>query len=145
MSFAAALVYSGSPRMERYSWSSPSSFRRTSVACILISQQKNPKKSASCPTFLTTGRTQGLFLSSRYAPTPRLTLFGNVSSLYAAVNLKMLHPIDTLISSVRQKGVFMHTYPEAQGEPPPKVLQRVQDSVSFTFLDSQRTCQPHLH
>lgn len=45
---------------------------------------KNPR------TFFTTGSTQGLLSSSRYAPTPRLILFGWVSALYAAVNLKML-------------------------------------------------------
>ena len=41
-------------------------------------------------TFFTTGRTHGLLLSSLYAPTPRLIFCGNASSLYAAVNLKML-------------------------------------------------------
>lgn len=41
-------------------------------------------------TFLTTGSTQGLLLSSLYAPTPRLILSANVSVLYAAVNLKIL-------------------------------------------------------
>lgn len=41
-------------------------------------------------TFLTTGSTQGLFASSRYAPTPRLTFCGYVSALYAAVSLKIL-------------------------------------------------------
>lgn len=41
-------------------------------------------------TFFTTGNTQGLLSLSRYAPTPRLTFCGYVSSLYAAVNLKML-------------------------------------------------------
>ena len=47
-------------------------------------------KMKSEPTFLTTGRTQGLLSLSRYAPTPRLTLSLNVSTLYAADSLKML-------------------------------------------------------
>jgi hypothetical protein len=46
--------------------------------------------SANTRTFLTTGSTHGLLLSSLYAPTPRLIFCGNVSSLYAAVSLKML-------------------------------------------------------
>lgn len=41
-------------------------------------------------TFLTTGRTQGLLSLSRYAPTPKLTLYLNESTLYAADNLRML-------------------------------------------------------
>ena len=44
----------------------------------------------SSHTFFITGRTHGLLLSSRYAPTPRLTFWGYVSALNPAVSLKML-------------------------------------------------------
>lgn len=44
-------------------------------------------------TFLTTGSTQGFESSSLYAPTPRLIFCGNVSALYAAVNLKILFTV----------------------------------------------------
>jgi len=38
-------------------------------------------------TFLTTGRTHGIALSSRYAPTPKSTFLSNVSALCAAIRL----------------------------------------------------------
>ena len=92
MSFAAADVNSGRPVMGRYSWSRAGSFSSNSVAC--TSAECQLQCDLECKsgeyTFLTTGSTHGLLLSSLYAPTPRLTFCGNVSSLYAAVNLKML-------------------------------------------------------
>ena len=57
---------------------------------IVINRVKHRSWTREALAFLTTGRTQGLLSSSRYAPTPKLTLSLNVSSLYEAVNLKML-------------------------------------------------------
>ena len=56
-------------------------------------------------TFLTTGSTHGLLLSSRYAPTPKFTFFENVSALYAAVSLKMLSRVsDMSLRSQKSNG-----------------------------------------
>ena len=53
-------------------------------------------------TFMTTGRTQGLLLSSLYAPTPRSILLGWVSALHAALIAKRLAMYDASAEKVRE-------------------------------------------
>lgn len=61
--------------------------------------------------FFTTGRTQGLLSSSRYAPTPTLIFCGNVSALYDAVNWKILS------DRVQNESVRVLTSPGYRGVP----------------------------
>lgn len=91
MSFWAAEVNSARPDMGRYSWLRLGSLRRISSAFELpLSQINSPRQCFqwSSHTFLTTGKTHGFALLSRYAPIPRSTFFSKVSLRYAVINPK---------------------------------------------------------
>ena len=87
MSFAAADVKVARPAIGRYSWFKVGSLRRISSAWKGVVREFF-KKTASESTFLTTGKTHGFALSSRYAPIPKSTFLSEVSALKAVISPK---------------------------------------------------------
>lgn len=80
MSFAAADVKVARPAMGRYSWLKVGSVRRISSAWKVIIREFYSSLRMKL-TFLTTGKTHGLALSSLYAPIPKSTFFSKGSAL----------------------------------------------------------------